>query len=341
MNYWYQRSLLRIADHPASAIHTLIELATLLKSAKKSGQEHAYLRGKNIVLIFEKTSSRTRCAFEVACFDQGANPTFISSKDSQIGDKESIADTARLFSRLYDAIEYRGFAHAKVQELERFATVPVYNGLTDEFHPTQMLADMLTMQEHTGKALCDISFAYLGDARFNMGNSLLLTGALLGMDVRIAAPKALQPSEAILSEAKRLAAQSGAKILITEDAQMAVQGVDFVHTDIWVSMGEAKEVWEERIKLLMPYRITPELMKHAHPAAKFMHCLPSYHDRNTPTGEQFYQQYGLEGIEVDNAVFEQHAEVVFDQAENRMHTIKALLVATLCPTLPSQDSVCN
>lgn len=330
MTYWYQKSLLDLSDHSAEAVNDLLELATMLKCEKKIAREKRRLVGKNVALIFEKNSTRTRCAFEVACADQGAFSTFLASENSQLGDKESVADTARVLGRMYDAIEYRGFAQETVQSLAKFAQVPVYNGLTDLSHPTQMLADLLTMREHSGKAFNNISFAYLGDARFNMGNSLLLAGALMGMDVRIAAPSAYQPAAEIVRQAQDLAAKSGARILITDDAQAAAQGVDFIHTDIWVSMGEAKSVWEERIPALMPYRITPEIMSLAAANAKFMHCLPSYHDRKTPTGEEFYQRYKLVGIEVAHNVFESPASIVFDQAENRMHTIKALLVATLC-----------
>lgn len=330
MAYWYQKSLLDLTDHSAEAVRELLELSAQLKSEKKAGKEKRRLQGKNIALIFEKTSTRTRCAFEVACADQGAFSTFLSPEHSQLGAKESIADTARVLGRMYDAIEYRGFAQETVQALAKFAAVPVYNGLTDLAHPTQMLADLLTMQEHSDKPLQDIAFAYMGDARFNMGNSLLLAGALMGMDVRIAAPKAYQPNAEILHKAQQFAENSGAKILITEEVQAAAAGADFIHTDIWVSMGEDKSVWDERIPALMPYRITPEIMQAAGAHAKFMHCLPAYHDRKTPTGEAFYQRQKLVGIEVAHNVFESAASIVFDQAENRMHTIKALLVATLC-----------
>lgn len=330
MNYWYQKSLLDLTDHSAQAVLELLNLATRLKHEKKAGKELRRLQGKNVVLIFEKTSTRTRCAFEVACADQGAFSTFLASENSQLGAKESVADTACVLARMYDAIEYRGFAQETVQALAKFAQIPVYNGLTDLSHPTQMLADLLTMREHSNKALEQISFAYLGDARFNMGNSLLLAGALMGMDVRIAAPKAYQPSAEIIEQAHQLATQSGARVLITDDAEAAAKGADFIHTDIWVSMGEDKKVWDERIPALMPYRITPEIMKIAGEHAKFMHCLPAYHDRKTPTGEEFYQQHKLVGIEVADNVFKSPNSIVFDQAENRMHTIKALLVATLC-----------
>lgn len=330
MGYWLGKSLLALIEHPQAEVLALLDLAADLKAAKRQGLEKAHLRGKNVALIFEKTSTRTRCAFEVACYDQGANCSYIGPGRSQLGDKESVADTARVLGRFYNAIEYRGFAQSMVEDLARFAGVPVYNGLTDDFHPTQMLADLLTMREHSNKPLNAVSFAYLGDARNNMGHSLLLTGALLGMDVRIAAPAALQPDAAIVVQAQALARQSGARITFCDDAVEAVQGCDFVHTDIWVSMGEDSSVWQERMALLLPYRIDAELMHAAGAWAKFMHCLPAYHDRSTPLGEQFYQDHGLLGLEVAHDVFESAASVVFDQAENRMHTIKALLVATLC-----------
>lgn len=330
MSYWKNRSFLRVADHPAEEINALILLAQQLKAEKKNRTEKALLTGKNVALIFDKTSTRTRCAFEVACFDQGANCTYIAPSQSQMGEKESIPDTAKVLGRFYDAIQFRGAGHYIVEELAKYAGVPVYNGLTNEFHPTQMLADLLTMKEHANKDWKDISFAYLGDARFNMGNSLLLAGALMGMDIRISAPKALQPSEKIIAEAKELAKKSGAQILITDHPELAVLNADFIHTDIWVSMGEDKNVFAERSALLMPYRVNPELMaKSNNPKVKFMHCLPSYHNRETALGEDFYQKYQLNGVEVDDAVFESSASIVFDQAENRLHTIKALLVATL------------
>lgn len=327
---FYQRSFLKLADFTAEEITQLLDLAAELKAAKKAGSETQQLKGKNIALIFEKSSTRTRCAFEVAAYDQGANVTYLEPSGSQIGHKESVPDTARVLGRMYDAIQYRGYGQSVVEELARHAGVPVYNGLTDEFHPTQMLADLLTMREHSSKPLQQIAYAYIGDARFNMGNSLLLAGALMGMDVRIAAPKNLWPSADIIYTAKTMAEQSGARITLTESAEEAVQNVDFIHTDVWVSMGEPEATWRERIELLRPYRITSELMAAANnPDVKFMHCLPAFHNRQTQVGEWIYQTFGLDGVEVDEAVFESPASIVFDQAENRLHTIKAVMVATL------------
>lgn len=329
MTYWYQQSLLRLTDHPYEEVMALLVLAARLKKAKQNKVETPYLSGKNIVSIFEKTSTRTRCAFEVAAADQGAYITYLGPGSSQLGDKESVADTAQVLGRMYDAIVYRGFEQSTVDTLAKYSGIPIYNGLTDLFHPTQMLADLLTMTEHSDKPLTNIRFAYLGDARFNMGNSLLLAGALMGMDVRIAAPASYQPSPEIIKRAQDLAEISGAKIQITNDAKKAVEGVDFVHTDIWLSMGEEKSAWAQRVNALFPYRVTPELMKLASPDAKFMHCLPAYHDRKTPLGEAFFQEHKLAGIEVSHNVFQSPASIVFDQAENRLHTIKALMVATL------------
>ena len=292
--------------------------------------ETQYLRGKNIALIFEKTSTRTRCAFEIAARDQGAYTTYLEPSGSQIGHKESIKDTARVLGRMYDAIEYRGFSQYVVEELAKYAQVPVYNGLTDDFHPTQMLADLLTMREHCDKPLNQTSYAYLGDARFNMGNSLLIAGALMGMDVRIATPKDLMPSTKIIQKAQELAQQSGAKITLTQDAQAAVKNVDFIHTDIWVSMGEPESAWRERINLLKPYQVNANLMRAGNnPNTKFMHCLPSFHNRETKIGQWIFETFNMDGIEVTEEVFESTASIVFDQAENRMHTIKAVMVATL------------
>ena len=324
------RHFLKLLDFSPAEIVALLDLAAELKAAKKVGQEQQYLKGKNIALIFEKTSTRTRCAFEVAARDQGAGVTYLEPSGSQIGHKESIKDTARVLGRMYDGIEYRGFGQAVVEELAAYAGVPVFNGLTDEFHPTQMLADLLTMREHCAKPLNQIAYAYVGDARYNMGNSLLLAGALLGMDVRIGAPQALLPSADIIAKAQALAEQTGARILLTEDVAEAVKGVDFIHTDVWVSMGEPVEVWHERIALLKDYRVTPELMAAAqNPDVKFMHCLPAFHNRETKVGEWIYETFGLDGVEVTEEVFESPASIVFDQAENRMHTIKAVLVASL------------
>ena len=329
MNYWKNRSLLKLADHPREAILDLLDRAAALKAAKKAGSETARLGGKNIALIFEKTSTRTRCAFEVACFDQGAHCSYLGPGSSQLGDKESVADTARVLGRLYDAIEYRGFAQSTVETLAAHAGVPVYNGLTEAWHPTQMLADLLTMREHSAKPLGDIAYAYLGDARYNMGNSLLMAGALMGMDVRIIAPAALQPAAEHIAQARRLAEKSGARLTISDDPQH-VAGVDYLHTDVWLSMGEDKNQWEARIQQLLPYRIDAARVAACNnPAVKIMHCLPAYHDRNTPAGADFYQNHGLDGIEISDDIFASAANIAFDQAENRMHTIKALLVATL------------
>ena len=324
------RHFLKLLDFTPAEIHYLLDLSAELKAAKKAGAEVPKLKGKNIALIFEKTSTRTRCAFEVAAMDQGAGVTYLEPTGSQIGHKESIKDTARVLGRMYDGIEYRGFGQAIVEELAAYAGVPVFNGLTNEFHPTQMLADVLTMREHSQKPLNEIAYAYVGDARSNMGNSLLLIGALLGRDVRIGAPKHLWPSESLIAKAHELAQTSGARVLLTDDPQAAVAGVDFIHTDVWVSMGEPEAAWQERIDLLKPYRVTPESMAASgKPQVKFMHCLPAFHNRETKVGEWIYQTFGLDGVEVTEEVFESEASIVFDQAENRMHTIKAVLVALL------------
>lgn len=326
----YQRSFLKLLDFTSAEVIALLDLAAQLKSDKKNHIETQYLIGKQIALIFEKTSTRTRCAFEVAARDQGAFTTYLEPSGSQIGHKESTQDTAHVLGRMFDAIEYRGFSQNIVEELAQFAGVPVYNGLTDEFHPTQMLADLLTMREHCRKPLNQISYAYLGDARFNMGNSLLIAGALMGMDVRIAAPESLQPEADLIAKAKQIAQETGAQITITENPTEAVKGVDFVHTDIWVSMGEPEQAWRERIDLLKPFQVNADLMMATDNAnAKFMHCLPSFHNRDTKVGEWIFQTFGMNGVEVTQDVFESDASVVFDQAENRMHTIKAVMVATL------------
>lgn len=330
MHSLYGKHFLKLADLSTEEVASLVALAAELKAAKKNGSETPQLRGKNVALIFEKTSTRTRCAFEVGAADQGASTTYLGPSGSQIGHKESIKDTARVLGRMYDGIEYRGFGQAIVEELAAYAGVPVFNGLTNEFHPTQMLADVLTMREHSQKPLNEIAYAYVGDARSNMGNSLLLIGALLGMDVRIGAPKHLWPSESLIAKAHELAQTSGARVLLTDDPQAAVAGVDFIHTDVWVSMGEPEAAWQERIGLLKPYRVTPELMAASgKPQVKFMHCLPAFHNRETKVGEWIYQTFGLDGVEVTEEVFESEASIVFDQAENRMHTIKAVLVALL------------
>ncbi len=324
------RHFLTIHDFTPKEVLYLLDLARDLKRAKSAGVETQRLGGKNVALIFEKDSTRTRCAFEVACYDQGANVTYLGPSGSQTGKKETMKDTARVLGRMYDAIEYRGYGQAIVEELARWAGVPVYNGLTDEFHPTQILADLLTMREHCDKPLGQISYAYLGDARNNMGNTLMLAGALMGMDVRLGAPKHLWPVDELVAKANALAAASGGKVTLTEDPKAAVGGVDFVHTDVWVSMGEPDSVWAERIKLLLPYQVNAALMAATgNPKAKFLHCLPSFHNRDTKIGEEIYRKFGIDAMEATDDVFESPASVVFDQAENRLHTIKAVLVATL------------
>lgn len=328
----HYRDFLSMLHHSAEDLRFLLNLSRDLKRAKYSGTEKKHLVGKNIALIFEKTSTRTRCAFEVAAYDQGANVTYIDPHSSQIGHKETMKDTARVLCRMYDAIEYRGFSQEILEELATYSDVPVFNGLTDEYHPTQMLADVMTMLEHSDKPLYKIRYAYLGDARNNMGNSLLLVGAKLGMDVRIAAPKALWPNEELVAQCRAFAEQSGARILLTEDPKEAVQGVDFIHTDVWVSMGEPLETWGERIAMLLPYQVNTEMMKAAgNPRVKFMHCLPAFHNSDTKIGKQIADQYPnlANGIEVTEDVFESPYNIAFDQAENRMHTIKAVLVSRL------------
>ncbi|MEU2060132.1 ornithine carbamoyltransferase [Streptomyces sp. NPDC013455] len=324
------RHFLKELDFTEEEFRGLVELAAELKAAKKAGTETRYLQGRNIALVFEKTSTRTRCAFEVAAADQGASTTYLDPSGSQIGHKESVKDTARVLGRMYDGIEYRGDSQAKVEELAAYAGVPVYNGLTDDWHPTQMLADVLTMTEHSGKPLRKIGFAYLGDARFNMGNSYLVTGALLGMDVRIVAPKSYWPAPEIVERAQTLAASSGARVTLTEDVAEGVAGADFVATDVWVSMGEPMEVWDERIAALSPYAVTMDVLRATgNPDVKFLHCLPAFHDLGTTVGRQIHEAHGLTSLEVTDEVFESAHSVVFDEAENRLHTIKAVLVATL------------
>ncbi|MCC5036068.1 ornithine carbamoyltransferase [Streptomyces sp. WAC 00631] len=324
------RHFLKELDFSAEEFRHLLALAAELKAAKRAGTETPSLRGRNIALIFEKTSTRTRCAFEVAAADQGASTTYLDPSGSQIGHKESVKDTARVLGRMFDGIEYRGHGQEAVEELAAHAGVPVFNGLTDEWHPTQMLADTLTMTEHSPKPLHEIAYAYLGDARCNMGNSYLVTGALLGMDVRIVAPRSLWPSEEVVAEAERLAAGSGARVTLTEEITEGVRGADFVATDVWVSMGEPKEVWDERIALLSPYAVTADVLAATgNPDVKFLHCLPAYHDLGTKVAREIHEQYGLTSLEVTDEVFESDRSVVFDEAENRMHTIKAVLVATM------------
>jgi ornithine carbamoyltransferase len=324
------RSFVKEIDFTPKEWEFLIDLAAELKVAKYAGSEQPRLTGKNIALIFEKTSTRTRCAFEVAAFDQGARVTYLDPSGSQIGHKESMADTARVLGRMYDGIEYRGSAQTNVETLAAYAGVPVWNGLTDEWHPTQTLCDMLTMREHSGKHDQDIAFAYLGDARNNVGNSLLIAGAMMGMDVRIVAPKELWNHPDVITQAREIAEETGARILHTDVVEDGVAGVDFLYTDVWVSMGEPKEVWAERIELLKPFQVDMDVVKATgNPQVKFMHCLPAFHDRHTKVGEELFQSTGLDALEVTDEVFESRHSIVFDQAENRMHTIKAVLVATL------------
>ena len=325
-----QKHFLKLLDYTPAEIQTLLDLAASLKAEKKNAAEQPRLTGKNIALIFEKTSTRTRCAFEVAAHDQGAHVTYLDSSGSQIGHKESIRDTARVLGRMYDAIEYRGYGQEIVEQLAEYAGVPVINGLTNEYHPTQMLADLLTMKENSKKPLNQIAYAYVGDARYNMGNSLLVAGAKMGMDVRIGAPRAFWPNDALVEQCRSIAKQTGARITLTEDAAAAVDQADFIHTDVWVSMGEAKETWKERIEQLRPYRVDAPLMAASNnPEVKFMHCLPAIHNRDTQVGQWLFDEFSLDGAEVSEEVFESVASIVFEQAENRMHTIKAVLVALL------------
>lgn len=325
-----QKHFLKLLDYTPAEIQTLLDLAASLKAEKKNAAEQPRLTGKNIALIFEKTSTRTRCAFEVAAHDQGAHVTYLDSSGSQIGHKESIRDTARVLGRMYDAIEYRGYGQEIVEQLAEYAGVPVINGLTNEYHPTQMLADLLTMKENSKKPLNQIAYAYVGDARYNMGNSLLVAGAKMGMDVRIGAPRAFWPNDALVEQCRSIAKQTGARITLTEDVAAAVDQADFIHTDVWVSMGEAKETWKERIEQLRPYRVDARLMAASNnPEVKFMHCLPAIHNRDTQVGQWLFNEFSLDGAEVSEEVFESIASIVFEQAENRMHTIKAVLVALL------------
>jgi ornithine carbamoyltransferase len=324
------RSFLKLADYSAQEITYLLDLAAELKAAKREGREERKLVGREVALIFEKDSTRTRCAFEVAAFDQGAHVTFIGPGGSHMGHKETAKDTARVLGRMYDAIEFRGFSQETADELAAWAGVPVYNGLTDEWHPTQMLADLLTIREHVPKPLDEVAFCYLGDARFNMADSYLVAGSKLGMDVRIASPKTLWPREEIVDSAKAFAAESGARITITEDIEEAVRGADVLATDVWVSMGEPDEVWAERIDLLRPYQVNAATMAlTGNPDVKFMHCLPAFHNTDTEVGKEIFEKFGMEALEVTEEVFESDASIVFDEAENRMHTIKAVMVATL------------
>ena len=324
------RHFLKLLDFTPEEIKYLLDLAAGLKKEKKEGSEVQRLKGKNIALIFEKSSTRTRCAFEVAAFDQGASVTYLGPSGSQIGQKESMKDTARVLGRMYDGIEYRGYGQSIVEELAQYAGVPVWNGLTNEFHPTQILADLMTIIEHCDKPLNRISFCYLGDARYNMGNSLLVGAAKMGMDFRTAAPVEYQQGKELQETCREIARTTGAKINITDNVDEAVKGVDFLYTDVWVSMGEPDSVWEERIKLLRPYQINMEVLrKTGNPDVKFLHCLPAFHNRETKIGEDIFKKFGLDGMEVTEDVFESRHSVVFDEAENRLHTIKAVMVATL------------
>ncbi|CCZ82526.1 ornithine carbamoyltransferase [Odoribacter laneus] len=324
------RNFLKLLDFTPEEIKYLLTLAADLKKAKYTGTEQPRLKGKNIALIFEKDSTRTRCSFEVAAHDQGAHVTYLGPSGSQIGKKESMKDTARVLGRMFDGIEYRGFTQATVEELAEYAGVPVWNGLTNEFHPTQILADFLTMMEHVDKPLNQVTYAYLGDARYNMGNSLMVGGAKMGMDVRIIAPSQLQPNPELIASCKEIAAETGARVTVTDNVAEGVKGCDFLYTDVWVSMGEPQEVWKERIDLLLPYQVNKKVMEETgNPNCKFMHCLPAFHNLETSIGRDVYKQFGLEALEVTEEVFESPHSIVFDEAENRMHTIKAIMVATL------------
>ena len=329
-NKIFGRSFLKLLDYTSDEISWLLDLSARLKASKKEGREIANLSGKNIALIFEKTSTRTRCAFEVAAYDQGASVTYLDPSGSQIGHKESIRDTARVLGRMYDGIEYRGYGQERVEQLAKYSGVPVWNGLTNEFHPTQVLADLLTMQEHSGRKLSDLTFCYLGDARNNMGNSLMIGAAKMGMDFRAAAPEAVQPEKELVQVARDIASTTGARITITDSVRKAVEGADFLYTDVWVSMGEPAEVWDRRINMLKPYQVNRQVLEWTgNSNVKFLHCLPAFHNLETEVGKQVYEKYGLEAQEVTDEVFESEASVVFDEAENRLHTIKAVMVATL------------
>jgi len=324
------RHFLKELDFTPQELKYLLDLAIELKKAKRTGTEQPRLKGKNIVLLFEKDSTRTRCAFEVAALDQGAHVTYLGPSGSQMGKKESMKDTARVLGRMYDGIEYRGYGQDIVEALAAYSGVPVWNGLTNEFHPTQMLADFMTMMEHTSKPLSKVTFAFLGDAKNNVGNSLMVGAAKMGMDFRAVAPKECQPSPELVKQCKKIAKETGGKITITDDVKEGVKGCDFLYTDVWVSMGEPAEVWAERIKLLKPYQVNKDVVKKTgNPNVKFLHCLPAFHNRETTIGEEIFQKFGLDGMEVTEDVFESDHSIVFDEAENRLHTIKAVMVATL------------
>jgi len=324
------RNFLKLLDFTPEEIAYLLDLSGKLKKDKYDAKEKKHLTGKNIALIFEKASTRTRCAFEVACYDQGAHVTYLGPTGSQIGQKESMKDTARVLGGMYDGIEYRGYGQDIVEELGKYAGVPVWNGLTNEFHPTQILADFLTMIEHSDKPLNKMVFCYLGDARYNMGNSLMVGSAKMGIDFRIAAPKEYQPAEELVAKCREIAKQTGAKIKITSDVADAVKGADFLYTDVWVSMGEPDSVWEERIRLLKPFQVNMNAINMTgNPSVKFLHCLPAFHNKETKVGEEIFKKFGLDGMEVTEDVFESRHSIVFDEAENRLHTIKAVMVATL------------
>lgn len=324
------RHFLKLLDFTPAEIRFFLDLSHNLKAARYAGTEQPRLKGKQIALIFEKTSTRTRCAFEVAAKDQGAHVTYIEPSSSQIGHKESIKDTARVLGRMFDGIEYRGFGQNIVETLAEYAGVPVWNGLTDEFHPTQVLADLMTIEEHCNKPLRDIAWCYMGDARNNMANEILVGAVKMGMDIRLAAPTEVQPEQWLIDKCTEMAKETGARITITDDVAKAVKGCDFLYTDVWVSMGEPDEVWDSRIKQLLPYQINKKALElTGNPDVKFLHCLPAYHNRETKIGEKIFQKYGLNGVEVTEDVFESKASIVFDEAENRLHTIKAIMVATL------------
>jgi len=324
------RSFLKLLDFTPAEIKFMLKLSADLKAAKYGGYEVQRLKGKNIALIFEKSSTRTRTSFEVAAYDQGANVTYLGPGGSHIGHKETMKDTARVLGRTYDGIEYRGFAQATVETLAQYAGVPVWNGLTDEFHPTQILADVLTMTEHSYKDLPEIAYCFLGDARNNMGNSLMVGGCKLGMDVRLCGPKHQWPEEKLVEQCRQIAAETGARLILTDEVAEGVKGADYLYTDVWVSMGEPDSVWEERVRLLKPYQVNKKAMElTGNPDVKFMHCLPAFHNTDTEVGKEMEEKFGLQGMEVTEEVFESEASIVFDEAENRMHTIKAVMVATL------------